>query len=376
MRSILILLIVIISVSSLAQNDDFENIVPIINKTPASIIKSTTSIASYIKSEFKNQEDQLKAAFYWTATNIDYAVEDLYKKLLYESNQALINDAFRKKRGVCQAFAGIFNELAIKLDFDSYVISGYSRQNEHVINSSGHAWNAVKINENWYLFDPTWAGGYFEVTRSNSNLNKSNYVKKFSPEYYKVKPTEFIKTHMPFDPIWQLSEKIISYNDFDQKRFDKPLKDSFKFSDSIEKLPYLTEINRLQNAINRIQILGMGNHLVQNQLDYLIRNLQIHLDNLEGDKFNQALEIELQAIELYNTYVNAFNNSSKKINFKELNQILDHSYQLAVKAEQAFDTIETKNKTLQLNLKIRKSEIAELFEKIAHEKKFLKEHLR
>jgi len=375
MRSLLILTIVILSIPCLGQSNDFKNISPIISKIPKSKTISTESIANYIKSNLKHPEDQLKGAFYWTATNIDYAVEDLNRDLLYESNQALLNDALRNKRGVCQAFAEIFNELAIKLGFDSYLISGYSRQNGHVINSSGHAWNAVKINENWYLFDPTWAGGYFEVTRSNSNLNKSNYVKKFSPEYYKVKPSEFIKTHMPFDPIWQLSENIISYHNFDQSRFDNASVVLSNYKDLIEKLPYLTEVNKSQNEINRIQLLGRGNNLVQNQLELLSRNLQIHLDNLEGDKFNQAMEIELNAIELYNTYVNEFNKATKKKNTKELTQILDRSYKLATKAEQELDEIDTKNKTLQLNLKIRKSEIAELYKKIAHEKDYLKKHL-
>lgn len=375
MRPILIILIVFLSIPCLSQKNEFEHIAPIISKIPKSKSTATESVANYIKSEFKHPEDQLKAAFYWIATNIDYAVEDLNRDLLYESNQALINDALRKKRGVCQAFAEIFNELAIKLGFDSYVISGYSRQNEQVITSSGHAWNAVKINENWYLFDPTWAAGYFQINGSHSKLNKSNYVKKFSPEYYKVDPSEFIKTHMPFDPIWQLSENVISYRDFDQSRFDKASEKLSNSKDLIEKLPYLTEINRLQNAINRIQILGHGNNLVQNQLEFLSRNLEILQDNLEGDKFNQALEIELNAIELYNSYVNEFNKSTKKKNTTELNKILDRSYKLATEARQKFEAIDTKNKTLQLNIKIRKSEIAELFEKIAHEKDYLKKHL-
>jgi len=375
MRPIIIILILFLSIPCFSQKSAFENIAPIINKIPKSKSTATESVANYIKSEFKHKEDQLKAAFYWTATNIDYAVEDLTKDFLYESDQALINDALRKKRGVCQAFAEIFSELAIKLGFDSYVISGYSRQNEQVITSSGHAWNADKINENWYLFDPTWAAGYFQIKSSTSNLKKSNYIKKFSPEYYKVKPSEFIKTHMPFDPIWQLSEKLINYRDFDQSRFDKTSGKLSNFKDLIEKLPYLTEINRLQNAINRIQLLDRGNNLVQNQLEFLSRNLQIHLDNLEGDKFNQALEIELNAIESYNTYVNEFNKSTKKKNKAELTKILDRSYKLATEAKHEFDAIDTKNQTLQLNLKIRKSELAELFEKIAREKDYLKKHL-
>ncbi|MBU1012259.1 MAG: hypothetical protein KKG99_04585 [Bacteroidetes bacterium] len=372
MRPIIIILILFLSIPCFSQKSAFENIAPIINKIPKSKSTATESVANYIRSEFKHPEDQLKGAFYWIATNIDYAVEDLNRDLLYESNQALINDALRKKRGVCQAFAEIFSELAIKLGFDSYVISGYSRQNEQVITSSGHAWNAVKIKENWYLFDPTWAAGYFQVKSSNSKLNKSNYVKKFSPEYYKVKPSEFIKTHMPFDPIWQLSENLISYRDFDQSRFDKVTEELSNYKDLIGKLPYITEINRLQNSIKRIQLLGRGNNLIQNQLEFLSRNLQIHLDNLEGDKFNQALEIELSAIELYNTYVNEFNKSTRKKNKAELTKILDRSYKLATEAKHEFDAIDTKNKTLQLNLKIRKSELAELFEKIAHEKDYLK----
>jgi transglutaminase/protease-like cytokinesis protein 3 len=52
-----------------------------------------------------------------------------------------------------------FNDLAQKSGIQSYIIEGYTKQYGKV-SSLAHAWTAAKINNKWYVFDPTWGAGY------------------------------------------------------------------------------------------------------------------------------------------------------------------------------------------------------------------------
>lgn len=49
-------------------------------------------------------------------------------------------------KAVCQAYAAVFNQGALELGLNSvYMVS------------SSHAWNAVRLNDDWYYVDTTWA---------------------------------------------------------------------------------------------------------------------------------------------------------------------------------------------------------------------------
>lgn len=77
------------------------------------------------------------------------------------------------------------------------VISGYGR-NELDRMGYGvidHAWNAVFINNKWYLSDPTWAAGYV-----NADFNQ--FRKRFNKNYFLADPFFFALDHYPKNPDW------------------------------------------------------------------------------------------------------------------------------------------------------------------------------
>ncbi len=374
MKLILVLAFTFLSMFCFAQNSDFKYVTKIMTGIPNAQESSTTSIANFIKSNFREPEDRLKAAFYWTATNIDYAVEDIDRAPNYESNEYLINKTMRHKRGVCQAFTEVLNELVRKLDFEAFVISGYVRQNGRVITDYGHAWNSIKLDKEWYLFDPTWAAGYFLVRANDLAHNRSNYIKNFSSEYFKAHPSEFIKTHMPFDPLWQFSDQIINYRDFNHSQFHNKSSANFNYLESISKLGSNDDLYNIKNAIIRIEAMGSGNILTQNYLDILKRNLEIATLNKDGEIYNKALEFHANGIKLFNDYVVLFNQNNLKINTKrtQLNQLLDEAQNTAKKAVVIYESISTSNSTLQLNIRIKMGEMDELLERIEQEKSYLK----
>jgi len=70
-----------------------------------------------------------------------------------------------------------------------------------------HAWNAVKLNGQWYLLDTTWGAGHVnaEVTR---------FKKRLSPNYFMIAPKALILTHFPDDSKWQLLSEEVNEKKF------------------------------------------------------------------------------------------------------------------------------------------------------------------
>ena len=117
-----------------------------------------------------------------------------------------IKRTLRKKRGVCEDYSNLLQEMCHIVGIESNVIVGYGRTGESEIGKQpgrpNHAWNSVKINNEWYLMDITWASGYV-----SSKTNK--FHKDFRKEYFLIKPKDFVKRHYPEDPGFQyLDEKV------------------------------------------------------------------------------------------------------------------------------------------------------------------------
>jgi transglutaminase/protease-like cytokinesis protein 3 len=64
-------------------------------------------------------------------------------------------------------------EIANKVGIDTETISGYTKQNGAVDPMS---WCASKIDNQWYIFDPTWGSGF---------VNNGKFVNAFDDRYFK-----------------------------------------------------------------------------------------------------------------------------------------------------------------------------------------------
>ena len=107
----------------------------------------------------------------------DYLVESIeYDQTVLQTNIYDIYGALVKKESVCEGYARAFKYLLDGLGIESTMVIGKG------INSSGqsenHAWNYVKLENNWYAVDCTWddpviiGGGYI------GNSSKYRYFLK------------------------------------------------------------------------------------------------------------------------------------------------------------------------------------------------------
>ena len=83
---------------------------------PVSSTTSIEAIAKYINANFKTESDKIRAVFYWTASNISYDVPGMYDVNFNETVPEKIAKTLKTKKGVCNHYAEVFNELSQKVD--------------------------------------------------------------------------------------------------------------------------------------------------------------------------------------------------------------------------------------------------------------------
>jgi hypothetical protein len=146
----------------------------------------------------------------WIAENIAYDVGSYFTGPddRDESDNALV-----QREAVCHGYASLFKRMCTLAGIPCQDISGYGRGYSFFSGRStdvrevNHAWNAVYIDEAWYLVDVTWDAGYVE---------ERAYRKEYRTTYLFMEPRYFVFTHLPSDPRWQLLSKPLSSGQFEQ----------------------------------------------------------------------------------------------------------------------------------------------------------------
>jgi hypothetical protein len=258
---------------------------------PDSLTKSTDLIANYIKYNFKGDTDKSRAIFIWVASNIQYDIDNMFAINFYESKQDKIEKPLKTRKGICENYASLFTDICLKSGLKSYVIEGYTKQNGFA-DYIPHAWCAARIDSSWFLFDPTWGSGY---------VNGGKFIKKINNEYYKASPTILIKSHIPFDYLWQFSNYPVTNQEFyEGKTQQNKSKPYFSFKDTLEAYEKLSYIDQLKSSAYRIEKNGVKNALVFDRLQHL----KIEIEN---DRQNKTIDLYNSAVLEYNDGINALN---------------------------------------------------------------------
>ncbi len=226
MAKYLCLLFFFLSCNNPKKNTQYEQIDENSKHVPDSCI-TASEIAKYLTSDVEKEEEKIRALYVWITHNIAYDVEklrelrelDKLKKAdslvndsLYKPFDQDINIILRSRKGICGDYSEIFKEMCTSIGIESYVISGYTQElDRYKIAEDSHAWNAVKIKGNYFLIDTTWDAGDIDEEGEFDYLFKDNY--------FLVSPQDFIKDHMPFDPIWQFLDNPITNRQFERKEF-------------------------------------------------------------------------------------------------------------------------------------------------------------
>ncbi|MEO6221156.1 MAG: transglutaminase-like domain-containing protein, partial [Ginsengibacter sp.] len=126
---------------------------------PVSQTNTTADIATYIKNNFNSESEKVRAIYSWITLNMRYDKDSPHLAILTVDRGRKIAAALKRRKGVCEHFAAIFNDICIKSGIKSFVIEGYTKQSGSV-DKSPHAWCAALVDYKWFLYDPTWDGGF------------------------------------------------------------------------------------------------------------------------------------------------------------------------------------------------------------------------
>lgn len=258
---------------------------------PDSLTKTTDLIASYITSNFSTNTDKSRAIFIWVASNIQYDIDNMFAINFYEKKEEKIAKPLRTRKGICENYASLFTDICIRSGIKSFVIEGYTKQNGFT-DYIPHAWSASLIDSSWFLFDPTWGSGY---------VNGGKFFKKINNDYFKANPSTLIKSHIPFDYLWQfLNYPITNQEFYESKTQQNKTKPFFNFKDTIQLFEKQTNIDQLISSAYRVEKNGVKNSLVFDRLQHL--KLEI-----ENDRQTKTINLYNSAVVDYNDAINGLN---------------------------------------------------------------------
>ncbi len=360
-RKILFIGLLIISIYGFGQTD-FTTIDKKSRLTPDSLTKYL-DIAAYLTTDLLTDKEKVRAIYIWISHNIRYDLNQINSNHRYNSSKEIIKEVLKNRQGVCQHYSELFRAMSESIGVKTHLISGYTRDVNGRIADLNHAWNAVEIDSNYYLIDVTWAAGY--------ELN-NRYVHKFRDNYFLTQAKDFIKDHMPFDPIWQFSNNPINNEEFISKDFSKlNKKGKFIYRDSIAKYENLDKLNQLQSSNKRIIASGVKNKLIQKQIAENIR----HIINA---KYNLAIDTLNYGIDNYNLYITHKNRRfhNPKLSDSRIKELIDNAGIGIYQADKIFYGLFSDDKELNNMIIDAKNRMPRLISDLKREKDFVNKYLK
>lgn len=298
---------------------------------PASMTSSTESIAEYISKNFSTKEDKMRAAFYWTASNISYDVANMENQNPNQTAQEKITTTLQTKKGVCMHYAEVFKDLASKIDVEVILIGGYTRILGKV-SPLPHQWCAAKFDGNWYLFDPTWGAGYVE------NLK---YVKKLNNTFFKAEPKNWIVSHMPFDYLWQFLEYPITNQEFyDGKTTSAATSVRFEFDKEIAAFQKLSDREKAKATATRMEKNGLKNKLIIERLAYEKKRITYEETKDTFGKIKDIVTSFNEANSLFSLFIKYRNNRFiPMVSDEEIKSKIEVPYNMLVQCQKDINEI-------------------------------------
>lgn len=215
-------------------------------KNPEKLVRALTN-------GIQDDSAKLTAIYCWITANVRYDYKAFANGIPFDGDWEKI---LRSRKTTCLGYATLFEKLSKMAGLRVEVVTGYTKNNQVDINDSfffgDHAWNSAYINGKWHLFDPTWDAGQVEFWRmkawnkflyvvSLKTVEKYDYKPKFianpGRQFYFKSGDYFIFDHLPENPIWQLTDKTWTTEDFRKDSsyyFLKDRSDTDTYSDHFE----------------------------------------------------------------------------------------------------------------------------------------------
>ncbi|WP_282124272.1 transglutaminase domain-containing protein [Algibacter mikhailovii] len=231
MKQLLIVCMIFLGLYVRAQKSDFklinfEKADSIAKFYQGETLKNMPILAYNLTKDLESQVEKFRAIFIWVCLNVksDHSFGQLtlrkrrkYKNDslgFYQWNNEVRSRVFKtllhEQKTICTGYAYLIKELSSFVGIECEIIDGYcrtSKRNIDKIDVPNHSWNAVKLENKWYLVDATLASGYFD-------LDNNTFVPNYNDGYFLADPDLFITKHYPLKENWMLKTDKIGLKDF------------------------------------------------------------------------------------------------------------------------------------------------------------------
>jgi transglutaminase-like putative cysteine protease len=157
--------------------------------------KDLVTVAKYLVSGEKDPFQRIKALHDYVANRVEYDVPAYRSRNFPPQTPEAV---FQNRRAVCAGYANLFAAMGQAVGEEIVTLTGDVPTPTESWEFESHAWNAVRIEGEWYLVDVTWNAGY---------VNGDVFTRQYKTEYLFMPPREFLQRHLPEEPAWQLLEK-------------------------------------------------------------------------------------------------------------------------------------------------------------------------
>ena len=257
---------------------------------PAQFTNTTADLASYIILHTSSEKEKALVIYQWVTSNIRYSTDSANALNMGGNEEAKVSVAFRRKKGVCENFAAIFNDIALRCGLTSFTVKGYTKQSGS-LDKTGHTWCAARIEKRWQLFDPTWDEGRDDQYR-----------------YFMISPQQFIETHMPYDPLWQLLDYPISNSQFVHSLYKNNHGEVFNYNDSLEAYLRMDSLTRYKSIAARMQKDNFNNVLLKNHYGLVKMEIEMIHQEEDVDHYSSAVSDLNAASSILNNFIVYRNN--------------------------------------------------------------------
>ena len=183
-------------------------------------------LAHNLTDNLSTDVEKFRAIYTWVCTNIEGDYGGFRKNSArrsrhqndsleqYKWNTSFSCQVFKKlvkeKKTICTGYAYLVKNLANLANINCEIIDGFGRNESSVASElkyPNHSWNAVQLNNKWYLCDATWSSGA-------CNLNTFAFEFNYIDGYFLADPEFFAKDHFPNDASWFLKNEKPLFSEF------------------------------------------------------------------------------------------------------------------------------------------------------------------
>ncbi len=236
--------------------------------------KNYEAVAHAICDGINNDEEKARAIYNWVTNNIALDLDAIKNP---NRDPEDLKTVFNKRKGTSDGYATLYVAMCREVSIPAVVIEGYAKDwtfdKGDKMYVPRHAWCAVLIDGQWHLADPTMGAGGIEYYKGwlptqmdklfgkkekdeIAHGKKERFRFAYDENYFMMHPLYYRFTHLPADPIWQLTTapmplEVFEAGDTAIAVYNKQTGQAMQGNASLLHVATLTESERILDYADR-----------------------------------------------------------------------------------------------------------------------------